>query len=50
MLLQKPAEGRGLTAAPERVAPQRQKLPLSGCDRGLERVGGEKKRRRQETE
>ncbi len=46
MLFQNSAQGRGLTAAPKRAAPQRQKLPLSACDKYLERVGGEKKRRR----
>ena len=44
MLLQNAAQGRGLTAAQERVAPQRQKLPLSACDKDLELVVGEKKR------
>ena len=38
----KAAQGRGLTAAQKRVAPQRQKLPLSACDKDLERVGGKR--------
>ena len=39
----KAAQGRGLTAAQNRVAPPRQKLPLSACDQDLERgVGGVK--------
>ena len=40
MLPQDGAQRRGLTAAKTRVAPRRQKLPLSACDKDLERVGG----------
>ena len=34
----KAAQGRGLTAARKGVAPQRLKLPLSACDKYMERV------------
>ena len=44
MLLYNSAQGRGLLAAPKRVAPRRRRLSLSACDKDLERVGGEKKR------
>lgn len=46
MLLQNSAQGRCRAAAPKRVAPERQKLPLFACDKDLERAGGEKKPRR----
>lgn len=39
----KAARERDLTAAQKQIAPQRQKLLLSACNKDLERVGGEKK-------
>ena len=35
----KAEQGRGLTAAQKQVEPQHQKLPLSVCDKDLERLG-----------
>lgn len=41
MLLGDDVQRGGLTAALKRVALQRQKLPLSTCDKDLERAGAE---------